>query len=950
MKAGDQLHTFTILEVLGHGGMGGVFVGQNSENDELVAIKTLFEEFSKDEAYVRRFQREASVYRKLNHPNIVRCIASGFDKGIYFIAMEHIKGKPLDVILKENGALGVEHSLKIMDALSGAVYHAHSRGVIHRDVKPQNIMINEQGVVKLLDFGVAQADDDLVKTASGSIVGTFFYSSPEQNQGQKIDERSDLYSLGLVFYEMLVGQRALNGATLIEVSSMQLQGRIKPPSTVDDSVPNYVEKIVMRLLERDPNQRFQSARDLQMEIRKCLDGSPAATNSGSHTAVAAERETSAKWSQAKEAFARRDLDRALELAIDVSRAKTDDAEIHCLLGKIYAAKEYTYNAIEEFKKTMALEPSNCQYKLDFAVALYSMKMIDRAKEEFEKVLEIDKDNPFAKQYLQLIEETDVTGQPAMPPVPQAAPVAPPAPQAENFSSSYGGGEENLFAPPPSAGNEAAAMGSIPPPGGAIPPPSGAIPPPGGAIPPPSGAIPPPGGANPAPIASIPPPGGNVPSISAPPPPGGTIPPPGGSIAPPPTPAASIPPPGGNIPSISAPPPPGGAIPPPGSAFPPPTPAASIPPPGRNIPSISAPPPPGGAIPPPGGSVLPPPGGPSIIPPPRPGGGAIPPPQSFGQPPAPEGSSRLGSYVPPPRPSYQQEQPPPSPDNARDEVLGRTSQPRAFKMQQEYEEAPSGEPRVARRFKSKVRGKKDTNLEDLKPPLDPSRAKLIAFFYWGGGHLYNGQSQKGFTWTIVQLFLLITILWPASGQIFPQEQYWKNPTLDLGVLVKVVEGADNYHVRQYIVRPLNNLAGGPLNLALRKHSSESMDLFLIGIGTLLYVWYTYMIPAQIHRYAVLSNLTGKVVEVRRDLSVKINLGEERGVQVGQIFSIQKRKHVDEVHALNFKTMMMAPKMFSIGEAKVVSTTLHFAICKFRRLPGETSNPSIGDRVALRKSLG
>jgi serine/threonine-protein kinase len=314
MNPGDQLHTFTILEVLGHGGMGGVFVGRNEETGELVAIKTLLEEYSNDEAYVRRFQREASVYRKLNHPNIVRCLASGFDKGIYFIAMEHIKGKPLDTIIREQGALGLDSSLRVMDALAGAVYHAHSRGVIHRDIKPQNIMIDDSGVVKLLDFGVAQADDDLVKTASGSILGTFFYSSPEQNQGQKIDERSDLYSMGLVFYEVLTGQRALNGSTLLEVSSLQLRGKIAPPSSIEASIPGRVDTLVLRLLERDPNLRYQSARDLQVDVRACL-GEASTEGSAKNSKVGAEREIAAKWSQAKESFARRDLDKALELAI-----------------------------------------------------------------------------------------------------------------------------------------------------------------------------------------------------------------------------------------------------------------------------------------------------------------------------------------------------------------------------------------------------------------------------------------------------------------------------------------------------------------------------------------------------------------------------------------------------------------------------------------------------------
>jgi len=870
MKAGDQLHTFTIQEVLGHGGMGGVFVGQNSENGELVAIKTLFEEFSKDEAYVRRFQREASVYRKLNHPNIVRCIASGFDRGVYFIAMEHIKGKSLDVIIKDNGALGVEHTLKIVDALAGAVYHAHSRGVVHRDIKPQNIMINEQGVVKLLDFGVAQADDDLVKTASGSIVGTFFYSSPEQNQGQKIDERSDLYSLGLVFYELLVGQRALNGATLLEVSSLQMQGRIRPPSTLDSTIPTAVEKVVMKLLERDPNQRHQSARDLQVEVRALLDGQQRGAAGAGQAAGAMERELAAKWSQAKEAFARRDLDRALELAIEVSRGKTANAEIHCLLGKIYAAKEYTYNAIEEFKKTMALDPGNCQYKVDFAVALYSMKMVDRSKEEFQKVLEIDPNNPFAKQYIQLIDETDVD---AVPVAPAAKPsleppvhveTVPPPPRPEP------GRDEGLFVPPPPRQVAVAAPPRPVVAGSIIPPPAHSP----GFIPPPvhAAAVPPP----PAPVARQTP----------------FIPPPGALGA-----QATVPPPG-----FAAPPAVGQFIPPPGA--------------------IAAPPEPMATIPPPQAAFSPP-----VIGPPE------------------GGSSRVAAYVPPPRrPVFaaENEQPPPAAESARDEVLGRTTQPPSFNLDAS-EASSDDDSTVARRFKSKVRDKKEEE-EDLKPPLDPGRARIIALFWWGGGYLYIGQGFWAIVSTVIQAVVVLGLVVTVSAWVLPDNGYLGNKAIDFGVLANLVAGSGNPQLHAWLLRPLQEIAGSDFNLFLKTNSKE----ILFGMCAAGYLWGILTIPSEIHRYTVLSNLTGKIVEVRRDLSVKINLGEERGVQVGQIFAIQKRKHVDEVHALNFKTMMMAPKLFTIGEAKVVSTTLHFAICKFRRLPGETSNPSVGDRIVLRKS--
>ena len=156
MNPGDELQSFVIKEILGHGGMGGVYIGEHKDSGDLVAIKTLFEEYSKDEAYIRRFQREASVYRQLSHPNIVEFISSGFDHDVYFIAMEHIAGKALDVLLKEGIVFPVEDVVLHISALASAVNHAHSRRIIHRDIKPQNIMIRHDGVIKLLDFGVAQ--------------------------------------------------------------------------------------------------------------------------------------------------------------------------------------------------------------------------------------------------------------------------------------------------------------------------------------------------------------------------------------------------------------------------------------------------------------------------------------------------------------------------------------------------------------------------------------------------------------------------------------------------------------------------------------------------------------------------------------------------------------------------------------------------------------------------
>ena len=281
-----------------------------------------------------------------------------FDKDVYFIAMEHIGGQSLDKLLTDGVIFPVEDAILYVTALASAIYHAHSKGIIHRDIKPQNIMIRDDGVIKLLDFGVAQTDDDLVKTATGSIVGTFFYASPEQNQGHKIDERSDLYSLGLVFYEMLTGQRALAGSNPLEIATTQKLGQIPPPHTLRAEIPENVSQVIMRLLDRDPNQRFQSARDLENHLKRCSGqgaeiSAPLRPQTGSlkgDSASSGNTEFEMQWSRAREALARRELDKALELASGLTGGPEDRGDVHCFLGKIHAAKGFSYNAIEEFKQ------------------------------------------------------------------------------------------------------------------------------------------------------------------------------------------------------------------------------------------------------------------------------------------------------------------------------------------------------------------------------------------------------------------------------------------------------------------------------------------------------------------------------------------------------------------------------------------------------------------------
>jgi len=399
---------FLVLQELGHGGMGAVFIGYEATHRRLVVIKTLFEQWAKEENMVKRFVREAAVYQKLNHPNIVRFIDSGCDSGTHFIAMEYIKSRALDEVLKSGGRLPVNTAVKIMGHLTDAVSHAHEKNIIHRDLKPQNVMYSEDGVVKLLDFGIAHTEDDLIKTQEGSILGTFYYAAPEQNQGKKVDERSDLYSLGAILYEMLTGKRPISGSSLLEVTRAQIMGGIIAPSVFNPEVPKGLEKIILKLLEKDPNNRYQTARELIFDLQKFRED----PKGFDPTRMFDDEETETKWEKAKEAYNKKNYDFALDLAKGVAQAKTDSPEVFVLLGKIYAAKNFKKPALDAFKKALATDPESTQNLLDYGIALYSLREWDEAEATIKKVLELEPENMYASRYVKLIADARIRPPPA----------------------------------------------------------------------------------------------------------------------------------------------------------------------------------------------------------------------------------------------------------------------------------------------------------------------------------------------------------------------------------------------------------------------------------------------------------------------------------------------------------------------------------------------------------
>lgn len=397
MQLGDTLNRFLVFGKIGRGGMGSVYAGYDDRDGKLVAIKTLFRDFNDDAEAVARFQREGRLYQSLDHPHIVNFVSSGFEQDVHYIALELVQGESLSGLISK-GPLSVEKSITTAQAVAEAIGHAHDRNIIHRDIKPSNIVINQDDTVKLLDFGIAQAEDGMALTKTGMILGTIVYSSPEQNQGKDVDFCSDLYSLGLVLYECLTGQRAITGSTLIEVARAQTLGQIPPPSVLNPKVPPGVDAIVEKLLKTLPRERYQSARELLDDLKGLK------RSSANETSVLIFGDELAEfWKVAKGFYLRKKWDLALENGKRVAEAKADAARVHFLLGKLYTIKHLSYNATASFGKALELEPGNVFYHLDFVLAMLQLDMCKQAKEELETLLARDPENMFAKGLLLVVE-------------------------------------------------------------------------------------------------------------------------------------------------------------------------------------------------------------------------------------------------------------------------------------------------------------------------------------------------------------------------------------------------------------------------------------------------------------------------------------------------------------------------------------------------------------------
>ena len=376
-RAGTYIKHYYLIALLGQGGMSDVYLGFDLKEARLVAVKFLMDSFRFSKNARGRFLREAEIYQQLDHPNVVRLYDRGpTPEGGYYLVQEFLRGSTLSELLEEHpGGLDVPLAVKLLEDLCEALRAAHRQDIIHRDVKPDNILVNRMGKATLMDFGIARADDELVKTTMRTVMGTLVYAAPEQRMGYRVDKRADIFSAGAVFYEMLTGQRVIGTEDPREL----LEGfddAIDPPSSARLGLPKVLDEICGRMLAPEVHDRYQDLKEVHIALGKLR--------------IEAEDDVKELLFGSEQ---RRSLDEAISLLQQGQEAQarsllehmpaTDEdlvAPMQHLRGLIEMAEGRPSAAVPYFERALRQDPGNRDVLYDCALAWIRQGRFDAARQ------------------------------------------------------------------------------------------------------------------------------------------------------------------------------------------------------------------------------------------------------------------------------------------------------------------------------------------------------------------------------------------------------------------------------------------------------------------------------------------------------------------------------------------------------------------------------------------
>ncbi len=328
---GDRLGKWVIFKELGRGGMGRVYLAQEELTGRKAALKVLAAELAQEIGFLQRFQREIESLSKLEHPNIVRFYESGFENGLYFYAMEYVDGLNLDQILEKHGRIPWQDVLKIALQVTPALRHVHDHGIIHRDIKPSNLIRSSTGQVKLMDFGIAKVFAATHLTATGGIVGTAEFLSPEQAAGKIVGKRSDLYCLGCVLYMLLTGRPPFTGNTYVELLHKHRYAQFDRPQQFVPDLPTELDELICQLLEKDPDKRPRDA----MVFFKQLDAIFRKLERQAHVTSTDNREVTTQAENRTDKLSMEDLPGPATLMSRLVRAELDAEQRGGLVSRFF---------------------------------------------------------------------------------------------------------------------------------------------------------------------------------------------------------------------------------------------------------------------------------------------------------------------------------------------------------------------------------------------------------------------------------------------------------------------------------------------------------------------------------------------------------------------------------------------------------------------------------------